>query len=150
MQEAVWYPEWPEIQTIGDGERHRLTRDYAAVLTLPGRKRLGALTVPTGFEFNMASIPQWLRSWEDPFGFGPGVVLHDWFYHNGGLVGVEVLVPPAPAHWAGVLLEMVQWTRAQADAQFRLHMETSGVNWRKRWLAYSAVRAVGRSHWKDK
>ncbi len=90
--------------------------------------RYGAhsFTVPAGFHTDLSSIPRWARSVIPQVGRqNRASVCHDWAYEDG--------VPGM--------------TRREADRMFLAIMKLDGVNWLRRTVMYTAVRAAGRGLW---
>lgn len=120
----------PVVTYVGPGNRWRLEEAYSY---LDGDHEI---TVPEGFEFDLASIPRafwWLIA---PFELSIAApLLHDFLYHHGG-------DPPA-----GSIEPVRTYSRAAADRLFRHVMEVEGVPGWRRTLAYAAVRAFGWLGW---
>lgn len=77
------------------------------------------ITVPAGFETDLASVPRLLWPAIPPHGrHGAAAVLHDWLYKQ-------------------------RRPRAWADRQFRLALAALGVRWVKRWAMWFGVRIGG-------
>lgn len=84
------------------------------------------ITVPAGFETNLASIPRPFRNIININGRSRrAAVLHDWLY-SGQCV-----------------------SRQEADNLFLVAMEVDGVNWLERRSMYLAVRAFGWRYYKQ-
>ena len=120
----------PLISYLGGG-RWRLEATY--------RYRAGTtvITVPAGFEFDLASVPRLLWTLIAPFELSiVAPLLHDFLYRNGGSLP------------AGAIEPRRTFTRAQAD---RLFLDLMGVEnvpaWR-RVPAYLAVRLFGGHAWR--
>ncbi len=108
----------------------RLEQDYAYV-------HAGTtITVPAGFEFDLASVPKplwWLISPFDLSIVAP--LIHDFLYRYEGNPLAGSIAPPRT------------YTRKEADRLFRYIMKQEGVWWWRRAAAYRAVRTFGRSWW---
>jgi late competence protein required for DNA uptake (superfamily II DNA/RNA helicase) len=104
--------------------RYLVTFDDGSVVTV---------TVPTGFQTDLASIPRFL--WSMP-GFSPldrnglPAVLHDFLYSTTSTAEYPVFV------------------RSQADECLRAALEDEGENVVVREMIYLAVREFGAGHWK--
>lgn len=105
------------------------------------------LTVPSGFIYDGASVPQW--AWTVS-GIRPdgliraAALLHDWVYINKGLMPPGSWQYESEGHW----LECEgRWSRLDADRLFARVMREAGVNKVKRRLAYQAVRIAGWYYW---
>lgn len=94
------------------------------------------LRVPSGFEFDLASVPRFAWPLIAPFELSVvAPLLHDFLYQHGGRLPDGSVVPPR------------SYTRKQADELFRVVMKQERVaGWRAR-LAYWAVRWFGRGCW---
>ncbi len=94
------------------------------------------ITVPRGFEFDLASIPRafwWLVS---PFDLSIAApLLHDFLYRYAGDPPGGSVSPPRT------------YSRRQADLVFRDIMREEGVSWWRRVAAYRAVRWFGGNAW---
>ena len=121
----------PVVTYIGPGNLWRLEMDYQY------QDGSNLITVPEGFEFDLASIPRafwWLVS---PFELSIAApLLHDFLYAHKG--------DPPP----GSIEPSRAYTRKQADQLFRRVMEFEGVAAWRRGLAYAAVRSFGWIGWK--
>jgi len=108
------------LEYLGGGQ-WKLLRPYSAIW------HWNRIDVPTGFVTDLASVPRIARSIIPQIGDqnGPSVV-HDWCYRN---------------HWK---------TRALSDGLFLASMRIAGVNWLRRNIIYSAVRAGGWVTWKKR
>jgi hypothetical protein len=92
------------------------------------------ITVPAGFETDLASIPRLARGLIPSSGpWQRAAVIHDWLYATQGSWGL------APPHF--------KLTRAQADNVFRDAMAAAGVNWITRQAMWTAVRIGGWKGW---
>jgi hypothetical protein len=86
--------------------------------------------IPTGFTFDLASIPRLLWAFTAPFELSIAAPLvHDYLYQTGGVYG--------------------RVTRKQADIKFKDLMKAEGVSLWRREIAYRAVRVFGKKHWRD-
>ncbi len=95
-----------DVGTIGSGDR---------------------ITVPKGFETDLASIPRIFWSILPPAGqYAPAAIVHDYIY------------------------VYQTRTRAEADKIFREAMKQLGVPWHRRNLMYSAVRVGGWRPWRKR
>lgn len=95
-----------------------------------------SITIPQGFETDLASVPRALWTIIAPFELSIiAPVVHDLIYQHGG----EVTAYTDPPR---------RYTRGEADALFERIMTQEGVpDWR-RHAAYDAVREAGASHWR--
>ena len=122
----------PVVTYIGPGNRWRLEEAY------PYQDGPNLITVPEGFEFDLASIPRlfwWLIA---PFELSIAApLLHDFLYHHEGDLPPGSIEPPRA------------YTRLQADRLFRDIMQTEGVPAWRRTLAFLAVRAFGWLGWRQ-
>ncbi len=100
------------------GAKFRLLQSYRAAWVG------GEIIVPEGFVHDFASVPRLVRSIIPQMGNqnGPAVV-HDFTYRQ---------------HWQ---------SRENCDALFLAAMKVAGVNWLRRNIIYSAVRAGGWVTW---
>ena len=122
----------PVVTYIGPGNRWRLEEPYSYQ---DGANRI---TVPSGFQFDLASIPRifwWLIA---PFELSIAApLLHDFLYHHRGDLPPGTVEPSRP------------YTRSEADRLFRAVMEAEGVPGWRRTLGYLAVRAFGWLGWRQ-
>ncbi len=82
------------------------------------------ITVPAGFETDLASVPRALWSILPPFGkYMPAALIHDYGYITQAR------------------------SRKETDLIFRESMKVLGVSWRRRNVMYWAVRAGGWLPW---
>jgi len=121
----------PVITYLTEEKLWRLEQDY--------RYRDGGnmITVPSGFEFDLASVPRaiwWLIS---PFDLSIAAPLvHDFLYRHGGAPPQGAIIPPRT------------YARKEADLLFRAIMKEEGVWWWRRAAAYRAVRWFGGAAWR--
>ncbi len=109
----------------------RLEEDYSCP------HRGSTITVPQGFEFDLASVPRVFWPLISPFDLSiAGPLIHDFLYRHGGK-------PPA-----GSIVPLREYTRRETDAVFRDIMREEGVAGWRRVAAYWAVRIFGRKAWK--
>ncbi len=88
------------------------------------------ITIPKGFEFNLASVPRFLWVLIPPFELSISAPLvHDYLYRNKGKT------------------DQRSYIRAEADRMFETLMEREGVVLWKRKAAYLAVRVFGWVTW---
>lgn len=101
------------------------------------------IVVPAGFETDFASIPFGARNLFPPLGpWARPAIVHDRLYDEGGRhCGRRFL--------EGGTVQIVSYTRAQADAIFREAMEVVGVPAWRRVIMYRAVRLGGWGGWND-
>lgn len=86
---------------------------------------LGTITVPAGFETDLASVPWWARCWIAAAGdLAKPAVVHDWLYDA-----------RTSERWM---------SRTTADRAFREAMRVRGVSRFLRTVIYLAVRLGGR------
>ena len=91
-----------------------------------------AITVPAGFELDLASVPRVFWSLIAPFELSiVAPLVHDFLYRHGGKTAART------------------YTRAEADALFRRIMTAESVPAWRATLAYFAVRLFGRGAWRD-
>jgi len=89
------------------------------------------ITVPKGFQNDLASIPRAL-TWLFPVNGRHrwAAVIHDWLYTNKGFLGDRMI-----------------FTRLECDQVFLEGMKVMGVPWWKRHSMYRGVRAGGWVRW---
>jgi len=111
------------VQWISGGDRCRLTKEYN--VQVAGIR----FTIPSGFEWDGASIPSifWSVLFVTPFHHTVrrAGLLHDWLYHTSE-------------------------NRVLADSLFLILMRIDGANWAQRTIMYLAVRCFGWIFHKDK
>ena len=96
------------------------------------------ITVPAGFEFDLASVPRPIWWLIGPFDLSIAApLIHDFLYRYGGAPPDGSIEPPRT------------YTRKEADLLFRSMMHEEGVWWWRRAAAYRAVRWFGGAAWKD-
>lgn len=94
------------------------------------------ITVPAGFEFDLASVPRAFWVFISPFDLSiVAPLLHDFLYHYRG-------DPPA-----GAIVPAYVYTRLEADDLFLELMVEEGVPRWRREVAYRAVRTFGGVYW---
>lgn len=82
------------------------------------------LTVPRGFDTDLATIPRVLWVVLPKVGrWDRAAVIHDWLYTTG------------------------EYTRAQSDAVLYEAMNLDRVPWSRRWIIYLGVRIGGQTAW---
>jgi hypothetical protein len=121
----------PVVSSLGPRNWWRLVEVY--------RYTDGAytITVPAGFEFNMASVPRVFWGLIGPFELSVAAPLvHDFLYRYRGALPLGTVDPKR------------EYTRRQADQLFRTMMEKEAVSWWRRPPAYLAVRIFGGFVWK--
>lgn len=121
----------PVLTWIGPGNVWRLEEAYS----YPDGPN--TITVPAGFEFDLASIPRplwWLIS---PFELSIAApLIHDFLSQHKGDPPAGSITPPRI------------YSRAEADRLFRHIMEIEGVPRWRRLLAYVGVRTFGWLGWR--
>ena len=105
-----------------------LTKEFSYLTLALGKP--AKITVPAGFENDLASIPR-LLTWAFPVNGKHrwAAVVHDWLYHNKGEI------------------EGLKLTRKQCDRIFLEGMQTMGVGRVKRSMMYRGVRTGGWTSW---
>lgn len=94
------------------------------------------LTVPRGWETDLASIPGTLRPWLNDFLLGiTGPLAHDFIYDHGGCPPPGSCDPPR------------RFTRWEADRILLRLMRLERVRRWHRTVSFLFVRAAGRTHW---
>lgn len=120
----------PPIRYHTESEMWRLESDWQY------RAPAFTLTIPHGYETDLASVPQPLRHFVNCFEFGiTGPLLHDFLYTYVGCPPSDSCVP-----WR-------RFSRREVDDHFLSLMEEERVPSWKRRLGYSAVRLGGWTHW---
>jgi len=120
--------------------RWELTEEY---LYTPADSALPAITIPSGFIFDLASVPRkfwWLIAPFDLSIVAP--LIHDFLYGSGGRLVVT--------SEARILkrLKTPSYTRETSDRLFLCIMRQEHVPAWRRVLAYRTVRLFGASSWK--
>lgn len=122
----------PVVTYIGPGNVWRLEESYSY------QDGNNVITVPEGFEFDLASIPRALWWLISPFELSIAApLLHDFLYQHKGDPPSGSIVPPRT------------YSRKEADDLFRTVMEQEGVPAWRRSLAYAGVRAFGWLGWRN-
>jgi hypothetical protein len=94
------------------------------------------LTLPGGWDSDLASVPGPLRRWINAFEMGiTGPLVHDFIYNHGGELPEGSASPPR------------KFTRREADALLVRLMKLERVGAWRRLLAWVCARALGWSHW---
>lgn len=107
------------------------------------------LKVPSGFEYDGASVPRilWSITGILPDGLQREAALfHDWLYHHKGCLPEGSYQTLKPQGWLDV---KKCWTRKNSDRLFGRHMREAGVPKRRRRMAFIAVRVFGRKAWNN-
>jgi hypothetical protein len=105
----------------GSSRCFRLTEDFTYL------SAVGAITVPSGFVTDGASIPKIFWSILSPFGdYFAAAVIHDYLYSNNN----------------------DKFSRLQADLIFKEAMFNLGVPWYRREVIFRAVHSFGGSSFK--
>lgn len=114
------------LQETSKGKRWTLVKPLCYV----GMHEL--ITVPAGFETDLASTPRLFWAFLPPFGlYAKAAVVHDYLYNKQPLVyGQNITITQ-------------RISRKDADGLFRRIMRESGVGIIKRYLMYWSVRAFG-------
>ena len=120
----------PLVSEAVPPDNWKLTVRFAYRTLVTGKPLV--ITVPAGFENDLASIPN-LLTWAIPVNGKHrwSAVIHDWLYFNKGILG-----------------ERQQFTRKECDLIFLEGMKVMGVSWWKRSSMYRGVRAGGWVAWK--
>ena len=112
------------------------------------------LTVPSGFDYDGASVPRicWTITGLRPDGLiRAAATAHGFLYRHSGNVPASNMQLALPAlrgqHFHKWQEIKTPWSRKQADKLFARIMRESGVGKFQRRLAYLAVRAVGWTRW---
>jgi len=138
----------PNITPISDLE-YELVEDY--VYTWEHNFRDQRLTIPKGFIFDGASVPQilWWTGLRPDGLLRAGALLHDWIYSMGSKPGNNgshhyYYDYHGNGKW---VVQVKPWTRKQSDQIFsRAMREAEYPKWKRR-IAYIAVRLFGRGAW---
>lgn len=111
------------ILTTTNGEKFILEKTY--------KYKVNGLviTIPEGFETDLASVPKVFRNIVNSYGknYTRASIVHDWLYSKECDIDI---------------------TRKQADDIFLQIMKERGVNFIKRQAIYLAVRTFGKSHFR--
>ena len=139
--------EQPDIRPI-EGGKYRLAENYSYYWPpVQGNCRV---TIPKGFVYDGASVPQWLWSITGlrPDGLiRAAALVHDFFYRYGGKPPKGTIAKNYHNRWYQVPFRC---TRKAADHFFFQIMEDFSMPWLKRTLAYRAVRLCGWYYWREK
>lgn len=107
----------------------RLINSFAYRTMITGKPQ--TITVPDGFENDLASIPRLFQNLIPVNGKHRWpAVIHDWLYYNKGILGVRMV-----------------FTRKECDQIFLEGMKVMGVGFFVRTAMYNAVRAGGWVYW---
>ena len=132
---------YPRVEPLG-ANRYRLVEPYTYAWSKSGEQY--RLTVPAGFENDLASVPRILWWYISPFDLGLAAVPHDWLYFHAGLLPQGSLQRLDGNKWVDV---PQRWTRRDADRLFGRMMREAHVSRTKRRRAYWAVRLFGWPAW---
>ncbi|MEJ7567717.1 MAG: DUF1353 domain-containing protein [Gaiellaceae bacterium] len=143
VKQFVWQLDHDAVEIAG-------SRLPAPIVSYPGERqwrleadyeyRDGATTiaVPSGFRFDLSSVPRLFWPLIAPFELSIAAPLvHDFLYRHAGRPPDGSVAPPRT------------YTRAEVDQMFRAIMEAEAVPAWRRILAYLAVRSFGRTAWRD-
>lgn len=126
-----------EVSNIPQGFKlFQLTENYIASWTYNNKER--TILVPVGFQWDGASVPQFLWSFT---GLYPGgimlapSVIHDWIYISKGRLTDYITG------------ETFRMTRAECDLLFKSHLEYVGMPEAKINIAYKGVKYLGWTYW---
>lgn len=145
------FPEQPDVLDLGHREK---------VLHSPYRTEwreesewgpyYSRLTVPAGFAYNGASVPQFLWSIYPPHALDRAAVFHDFIYRTKGMLpdGAYQYKYLSMDRWEN-FPDDTKWERDVADKLFYHHLsqDPKGPNVFRRRAAWLAVRAFGGSRW---
>lgn len=124
---------WLRIRGCDDGHKPCcfLVRDYHY------NDGTATLTIPRGFHYDCASVPKIFHSFIGPFDLSDvAALVHDFLTRYRG-------APPI-----GCVTPYRTYTRAEADAIFKIIMDQLGVSeWRQN-AAWTAVRVGGWNSWR--
>ena len=111
----------PRMEPLADDQWRLIDKFEARVACDDGQPVY--ITVPPGFETDLASVPRLPLTY---MLFGGrarrSAILHDWLYRD-------------------------QWPRKWADEVFLAAMEAEGVGWATRWAMYLGVRVGGGAYY---
>ncbi len=94
------------------------------------------ITVPQGFQFDLASVPRFIWGLVSPFDLSiVAPLVHDFLYLHKGNPPAGAVDPPRT------------YTRKASDVLFKRIMKQEGVWWWRWRLAYAAVRLFGGDSW---
>lgn len=140
------FPETPDIKVL-DPDWYELQTDYHYVWEKDDVYQ--KLIVRSGFKYNMASIPWYLRSLigHQDLGLAPPL-FHDMFYACSGYT--------FDYQWGDYYVEDLKWIqpdrrwkRKDVDRLFGRHMREVGIPSWKRKAGYLAVRSFGWISWDE-
>lgn len=120
----VTYSGDPVIRWSLSQECFIVEKPYTCTWNRPG-KELWKMTVPAGFDTDLASIPR-IVPISRVDAHIPAAVVHDRCYTMGGECGL---------------------TRVEADRLMLCGMKCLGVYWLRRWVIYAAIRTFGQGKW---
>jgi hypothetical protein len=126
----------------------------AAPLRYYSEKLAATLTVPAGFQTDLASVPRDLPIAFALFGAtsDEAACLHDYLYANKGYWKYAVPRQPELQNAIGKYYEngpdkFIALARSTCDAILREASAASGVSWWRRWPMWAGVRLFGWFHW---
>jgi len=126
--------------------RWELTEEY---LYTPADSALPAITIPSGFIFDLASVPRkfwWLIAPFDLSIVAP--LIHDFLYGSGGHLTPFNSPIHLQGHYTSHPADRPTYTRETSDRLFLRIMRQERVSAWRRALAYRTVRLFGASSWK--
>lgn len=148
------FPEQPDVIDLGSREK-LLHSPYRTEWR--GEAEWGPfyarLTVPVGFVYNGASVPQFLWSIYPPHALDRAAVFHDFIYRTEGVLSLGAYqyryISDAQADWWENYPEDTEWTRSAADKLFHRHLsqDPKGPGAFRQRAAWFAVRTFGGSRW---
>lgn len=148
-QRRVHFPEQPDAMDLGFRWK-KLHSPYMCTWDQDGVKV--RLTVPAGFVYNGASVPQVLWSVFPPHALDRAAVFHDFIYRAAGVLPfgshqyLREMLTPGVSRWETMT---PVWTRSQADSLFldQLAQDPDGPGWVRRKVAFATVGALGGGKW---
>jgi hypothetical protein len=132
---------YPRVEPLG-GNRYRLVEPYVYEWSHQGARY--RLTVPAGFQNDLASVPRVLWWYISPFDLGLAAVPHDWIYFHAGRLPAGSFQRLEGNRWVDV---HERWSRRDADRLFGRLMRDAHVDRTRRRRAYLAVRLLGWPAW---
>ncbi len=144
-QTLVVFPQQPDALDLGSRQKE-LHSPYRYKWTQNGRSV--RLTVPAGFIYSGASVPQFVWSIYPPHALDRAAVFHDYIYRYGGKLpsGTHEYYDGLDDEWKDV---GGIWTRNATDTLFFKHLkeDPGGPGWFRQQAAYRVVRLFGGPRW---
>lgn len=123
-----------------------LEEEVAVKVNSEELSKIVGIQIPSGFKFDLSTIPRFLWSIIAPFELSIiAPLVHDFIYVNKGKMTINEnkMITKSETD------ETFNLSRLEADSIFLDHMKQEGIGKIKRWVAYFGVRLFGGFFWKE-